>query len=64
MDEKPGAVLTRDEFSAYPQIPKATLYRFVWEGKVPGRKIGRHWRFRKEAIDCWLKDFPPAPKTV
>jgi len=58
MDEKPGDVLTIDELSAYLKIPKSTLYKLVREGKVPCQKIGRHWRFRKEAIDRWLEDLP------
>jgi excisionase family DNA binding protein len=44
--------------SAYLKIPKSTLYKLVREGKVPCQKIGRHWRFRKEAIDRWLEDLP------
>ncbi len=56
MDEKPGAILTIDELSAYLKIPKSTLYKLVREGKVPCQKIGRHWRFRKEAIDRWLEE--------
>jgi len=56
MDEKPGDVLTIKELSAYLKIPKSTLYKLVREGKVPCQKIGRHWRFRKEAIDRWLED--------
>ena len=56
MDEKLGTVLTIDELSAYLKIPKSTLYKLVREGKVPCQKIGRHWRFRKEAIDRWLEE--------
>ena len=54
MDEKPGDVLTIDELSAYLKISKSTLYKIVREGKIPSQKIGRHWRFRKGAIDRWL----------
>jgi len=61
MDEKPGDVLTIEELSAYLKIPKSTLYKLVREGKIPCQKIGRHWRFRKEAIDRWLEDLPAAP---
>lgn len=56
MDEKPADVLTIEELSAYLKIPKSTLYKLVREGKVPSQKIGRHWRFRKVAIDRWLED--------
>ncbi len=58
MDEKTGDVLTIEELSVYLKIPKSTLYKLVREGKVPSQKIGRHWRFRKEAIDRWLDDLP------
>jgi len=56
MDEKPGDVLTIDELAAYVKVPKSTLYKLVREGRVPCQKIGRHWRFRKEAIDHWLDE--------
>lgn len=55
MVQKPGDVLTIDELSGYLKIPKSTLYKLVREGKVPCQKVGRHWRFGKEAIDEWLK---------
>jgi excisionase family DNA binding protein len=56
MDEKPGDVLTIEELSIYLKIPKSTLYKLVREGKVPAQKVGRHWRFRKVAIDRWLDE--------
>lgn len=56
MDKKPGDVLTIEELSIYLKIPKSTLYKLVWEGKVPSQKVGRHWRFRKKAIDRWLDE--------
>ena len=56
MDEKPGDVLTIEELSAYLKIPRSTLYKLVREGRIPSQKIGRHWRFRKVAIDRWLDE--------
>ena len=53
---EPGAILTVDEISDYLKIPKSTIYKLVREGKIPAQKIGRHWRFRKEAIDHWLEN--------
>lgn len=52
---KPGIILTVDEISEYLRIPKSTIYKLVREGKIPAQKIGRHWRFSKEAIDHWLQ---------
>jgi len=56
MDEKPGEVLTIVELSTYLKIPKSTLYKLVREGKIPSQKVGRHWRFRKQAVDRWLEE--------
>lgn len=56
MDEKPGDVLTIEELAAYLKIPKSTPYKLVREGKIPSQKIGRHWRFRKGAVDHWLEE--------
>jgi excisionase family DNA binding protein len=58
MGEKITDVLTIEELAAYLKIPKSTLYKLVREGKIPSQKIGRHWRFRKVAIDRWLEEVP------
>lgn len=49
-------VLTLEELAAYLKIPKSTLYKQVQEGKVPGQKIGKQWRFGKKAIDRWINE--------
>jgi excisionase family DNA binding protein len=56
MDENPRAVMTVDEVSRYLRIPKSTLYKLAQERRVPCQKVGRHWRFRKEALDRWLEE--------
>jgi len=47
-------VMTIDDLALYLKIPKSTLYKLVREGQIPCQKVGRHWRFRKEAINQWL----------
>lgn len=56
MGAKLGDVLTIEDLSDYLKISKSTLYKLVREGGIPCQKIGRHWRFRKEAIDRWLEN--------
>lgn len=51
-----GEVLTIDELAAYLKIAKSTLYKLSQEGRIPAQKVGRHWRFRKDAIDRWLEE--------
>jgi len=52
------SVMTIIELSEYLKISKSTLYKLAQEGKLPGQKVGRHWRFHREAIDTWLKRHP------
>ena len=48
------AVMTIDDLAQYLKLSKSTLYKLCQEGKVPGAKVGRHWRFHRETIDAWL----------
>lgn len=54
-------VLTIDDLAAYLQLSKSTLYKLAQEGALPGQKVGRHWRFHREAIDQWLRNERPIP---
>lgn len=47
-------VMTLDELAGYLKVPKSTLYKLLQEGRIPGQKIGKQWRFGKMAIDRWL----------
>jgi excisionase family DNA binding protein len=59
------SVMTIDDLSAYLKVSKSTLYKLAQEGKVPGQKVGRHWRFHKDVVDEWLgKSNSSAPRKV
>jgi excisionase family DNA binding protein len=58
MTQPAGDIFTIDELSIYLKIPKSTLYKLVREGALPCQKVGKHWRFHKEAIDEWMKQRP------
>ena len=47
-------VMTIGDLAAYLKLSKSTLYKLCQEGKVPGQKVGRHWRFHREVVDRWL----------
>lgn len=47
-------MLTLEELAIYLKLSKSTLYKLVQRGEVPGTKIGKHWRFRRETIDQWI----------
>lgn len=49
-----GQVLTIEELADYLRVSKSAIYRLVQEGRLPGRKVGRSWRFSRPSIDAWL----------
>ncbi|MBN1954739.1 MAG: helix-turn-helix domain-containing protein [Anaerolineae bacterium] len=44
------------QVAAYLQINEATAYNWAQRGKLPGIKLGRVWRFRREDIEAWLDE--------
>lgn len=54
--ENNDQVFTIKELSKYLRIAESSLYKLVREGKIPGQKIGKAWRFYKPAIDAWLSE--------
>ena len=51
-------VMTIEEISQYLRVPVSSLYKLAQARKIPCQKVGRHWRFRRQAIDRWLDEFP------
>jgi excisionase family DNA binding protein len=47
--------LDLDDLEDYLKIPKSTLYRLARQGRLPGHKIGRAWRFQQNEVDEWIK---------
>jgi excisionase family DNA binding protein len=52
--QKQDPVMTIDDLGHYLKLSTSTLYKLCAEGKVPGHKVGRHWRFHRAVIDQWL----------
>lgn len=47
---------TAEEVSGYLRIPQSTIYKLAQDKVLPGFKVGKHWRFRREAILKWIDD--------
>lgn len=47
-------ILDIKEVAEYLRIPRSTIYRLAQEGKIPCKKVGKHWRFHRHALDAWL----------
>ncbi|MBE9508892.1 MAG: helix-turn-helix domain-containing protein [Chloroflexi bacterium] len=50
------------QVAAYLQINEATAYSWAQKGRLPGIKIGRIWRFRREDIEAWLDQNMQGPR--
>ncbi len=47
-------VLNLEEAATFLRVPKETVVRMVSRQGLPGRRLGREWRFLKTALDNWL----------
>ena len=52
-------ILTISEAAQYLRISLSSLYKLAQKGRIPAQKVGKHWRFRREAIDRWLEQAKP-----
>ena len=43
------------EMSKYLGVSNDTIYKWISERNMPGHKIGRLWKFRKDEVDEWVK---------
>ena len=59
MADEADTIMTLDGLAAYIKLSKSSLYKLCQAGKVPGTKVGRHWRFHKDVIDAWIKTGVP-----
>lgn len=50
----PPEVMGVKELAEYLRISVHTVYRLAEQGKIPGRKVGKRWRFHREVIVEWL----------
>jgi excisionase family DNA binding protein len=44
-----------DEIAKYIGVSKDTIYTWVTQKGMPGHKVGRFWKFKKDEIDSWVR---------
>ena len=49
-------IMTVGEVANYLGVVPDTVYRKARRGEIPAVKMGKIWRFPKEALDKWLYD--------
>lgn len=47
-------VLTIGEAAVLLKVSESTIYQLSRQGGLPARKVGREWRFSKQALMVWL----------
>ena len=55
-------IMTTQELAAYLRLHEITICKYAAEGKIPGVRIGRVWRFDKGEIDNWITKSRPKQK--
>ncbi|MGP4080461.1 helix-turn-helix domain-containing protein [Pseudalkalibacillus sp. R45] len=55
MEDKYPEIMTVSQVAEYLQISEVTTYKLVQEKKIPGFKIGRHWRVKKEDLSIFIE---------
>lgn len=56
MEEKQKKWWTMEELVDSLKMSETKLYEMIRDGRLPGCKIGRHWRFDPMEIDAWIRD--------
>ncbi|MFQ5663823.1 MAG: helix-turn-helix domain-containing protein [Terriglobia bacterium] len=51
----PREVMNVKEASEYLGISPDTLYRYVYQDKIPAFKLGNRWKFKKTILDKWIE---------
>lgn len=59
VDHNPKEVLTLEETAKWLGVKPETVRQQAKAGFLPGRKIGRAWRFSRAALLEWLKGEDP-----
>jgi excisionase family DNA binding protein len=47
-------IMKTKELAKYLKLHEITICKYAAEGRIPAIRIGRVWRFDKEAIDSWI----------
>ena len=48
-------VMNIRQASQYLGVSPDTLYKYVYEEKIPASKLGNRWKFKKTILDAWME---------
>lgn len=47
---------TAEDVSMLLKLPLSTVYKLAQDAVLPGFKVGKHWRFRRESVQLWVQE--------
>jgi len=47
--------LSVDEIAEYLGVSRDTVYAWLRKRKLPGHRLGRLWKFKREEVDAWVR---------
>lgn len=50
MEATQSDILTVDEAAELLKIPRSSVYTLAQQGRMPAKKVGRHWRFHRGVL--------------
>jgi len=48
-------VMNIGQASRYLGVSADTLYKYVYEERIPAFKLGNRWKFKKTILDAWME---------
>lgn len=59
-----ATIFTPEQAAEHLQVTRRTIYTWLKEGKLPGRKIGGSWRVSEAALEEFLRQPEPLPSAT
>ena len=56
MQEIEDRWLSVDEICKYLGVSKDTIYKWLDKSTMPGHRIGRLWKFKRDEVDEWVRN--------
>ena len=56
IDKMDQEILTVEGAAEVLGVSKTTIYQLVQAGAIPGRKVGKEWRFTRKRLIAWISE--------
>jgi len=47
--------LSMKEISEYLGVTRETIYKWIENREMPGHRMGKFWKFKRDEVDVWVK---------